>query len=109
MDLLAVALVWLFPDDAKFHRNPEATRNFYVFWPLHGQPANKTQWSNSISIYFSNAFLLKYWYSPKDDRATINKKIREIVKRSITGFDEGRNKKRFAPQDSIVIDTSGIL
>uniref|UniRef100_E1TJ72 Uncharacterized protein n=1 Tax=Burkholderia sp. (strain CCGE1003) TaxID=640512 RepID=E1TJ72_BURSG len=102
--LIADEIRSMFPDGAEFHSlNP---RNFFVLWPLHGQPEGRTQWSRSISIYFSDQFLEAIVALSDEARRPYIEELRRIITQRMAGFDEGRAVPYGQVKDALIIDVA---
>ncbi|MCA8213693.1 hypothetical protein LGN20_07225 [Burkholderia cepacia] len=99
---IADAISDVFPDGAEFHLGSPV--NFFVVWPIPDQPEELTQWSRSVSIYFSDTFLDAFRNSGQEQRTPHVEKLRQLIARAMVGFDDGRGMRRGAAKTALVLD-----
>lgn len=99
---IADAITDLFPEGVQFHLGSPV--NIFVLWPLPDQPEQLTQWSRSVSIYFSDHFLDALGPCDQEQRKPYFDELRAIIARALVGFDDGRGMRRGAPKAALVLD-----
>jgi hypothetical protein len=102
--LIADEIRSLFPEGAEFHSlNP---RNFFVLWPLHGQPEDRTKWSRSVSIYFSDQFLEAIVTLSEEARRPHIEELSRIITERMVGFDDGRAIPYGQVKEALIVDVA---
>lgn len=107
LQYLADGIRDLFPSGVEFHLG--SPRNFFLLWPLENQPDELTQWSRSVSVYFSDQFLEALALISDDQREPYVNELRRLIERSMVGFDDGHQMRKYAVKDALVIDLSDHL
>jgi hypothetical protein len=107
LQALADGIRDLFPNGVEFHLG--SPRNFFALWPLENQPPELTQWSRTVSIHFSDQFLEAFDLISDDHRRAYVQDLRSIIGRSMIGFDDGRQTRRYAVKGALVIDLTNDL
>ncbi|NRF86054.1 hypothetical protein [Burkholderia gladioli] len=102
LQYIANEIADMFPDGVEFHLGSPV--NFFVMWPLQDQPADLTQWSRSVSIYFSDHFLDALGARSEGDRAPFIDELKSMIQPHIAGMDDGRGMRRGAVKEAICID-----